>query len=147
MQSTVHYHNAPGSPVAVTAALPLPVSLTTITPAAPLSVTLATTPSAGSKSAFVRGIKAPAAIAVPEALAGAGTYVRAVTIYAGRAARVANAATVWIDAIATNDAQQVPLAVGGAITFTAPPGMVIDLGDLYVDAGTLTDGVYWLGLL
>ncbi len=131
---------------AITAANPLPIA-GTITPP---------TPGTGTKATFVRGTKAPAATGTPEPIAAAGTYVSSVTIIAQRAARVANTSSVWIDATATNDAQLIELTPGAAASpgingsaysFNAPPGKVIDLGDLYVDAVTLGDGVTFLGLL
>lgn len=109
---------------------------------------------AANKATFIRGFKAPASIGTPEALAAAGTYVQKVTIFAIRASRTTNAASVWVDALATNNAQSIELLPGSAgnpmgafVSFEAPPGKVIDLGDIYVDAATLTDGVFYLGLV
>ena len=96
---------------------------------------------------FVRGNKAPASTSVPEALASAGTYVRTVTIFAQRASRVANAASVYIDSTSGDGTQQIELVPGTSITITALDGKVIDLGSIYVDSTTLTDGVYYFGLL
>lgn len=103
--------------------------------------------SASTKVTYVRGLKAPAAIATPEALAAVGTYVSTVTIWALRAGRAANVGSVFVDVVSTNDAQLVELVPGGSVTFTAPPGRVIDLADIFVDSATLTDGVFFLGML
>lgn len=119
-----------------------------VSAANPFAVTpVAPVPSATTKATISRGLLAPAAIATPERLAAVGTYVQTVTIWAMRAARVANAGSVFIDAIGTNDLQLIELTPGAYITFTAPPGKVIDLGDIYVDSVTLTDGVFFLGLV
>ncbi len=135
-----------GNPVPVSAAAPLPVSSSVAPP----------TPGTGTKATFVRGAKIPAATGTPERIAAVGTYVNSVTIVAQRAARVTNTSSVWIDAIATNDLQLIELTPGAsaspgingsAYSFNAPPGKVIDLGDIYVDAVTLGDGVTFLGLL
>lgn len=123
-----------GNPQVVTAANPLPVQ--SVTPAA-----------AASKATFVRGYAAPTATGTPVHFAASGTYVSSVVITAVRTGRVANTATVWIDAISTNDAQAITLVPGASFSITAPPGKVIDLGDLYVDSGTLTDGIFYLGVL
>ena len=134
---------------------------TNVSPATPLPITgslvvTPPTPGASTKATFVRGILAPAATGTPEQLAATGTYVNSVTIIAQRAARVANTSSVWIDAIATNNTQLIELTPGAAASpgingsaysFNAPPGKVIDLGDIYVDAITLGDGVTFLGLL
>lgn len=113
-------------------------STTTITPS---------TPGVATKAAFVRALKAPASVAVPEALAAAGTYVSTVTIWAQRAARVANTSSVFIDSVSANDTQLIELIPGSFITLTAPPNKYIDLGEIYVDSVTLGDGVFILGLL
>lgn len=118
---------------------------------APLGLTAAT---AANKATFVRGFKAPASIGAPEALAASGTYVQKVTIFAIRASRTTNTSSVWVDAIATNNAQSIELLPGSAgnpmgafVSFEAPPGKVIDLADIYVDAATVTDGVFYLGMI
>jgi len=120
----------------VSATTPLPVQLTT--PA---------TNTAARICAFVRGHKAPADVDVPEALAADNTFVSTVTIFAQRASRVANSSNVYVDATATNNLQAMEIAPGGAVTMTAPPGKVIDLNDLYVDSVTVTDGVFYIGML
>lgn len=119
----------------VSASTPMPVRV------------VASSGTVGTVAAFVRGNKAPAATGTPEALAADNTFVTTVTIFAQRASRVANAASVYLDATSTNDAQQIELAPGTSITLTAPAGTVIDLNDLYVDSGTLTDGVFYIGML
>lgn len=134
-----------GSPVS--ASTPLPVTATVAPP----------TPGAATKATFVQGSKAPASAGTPEALAAAGTYVQQVVICGQRAARVANTGSVWIGSTSTNDAQLVELLAGVAApgpgingssyTITAPPGKVIDLGDIYVDSVTAGDGVTYLGVL
>lgn len=121
------------------------------------AVSVALVPQAGSttnKATFVRGFKAPAAIGTPEALAASGTYVQKVTIFAIRASRTTNTSSVWVDGIATNNAQSIELLPGSAgnpmgafVSFEAPPGKVIDLADIYVDAATVTDGVFYLGMI
>lgn len=110
----------------------------------PVQITPGTTTTAAT---FVRGNKAPASTSVPEALASAGTYVRTVTIFAQRASRVANAASVYIDSTSGDGTQQIELVPGTSITITALDGKVIDLGSIYVDSTTVTDGVYYFGLL
>lgn len=133
-----------GNPI--TTANPLPTSATVAPP----------TPGPSTKATVVRGTKAPAATNTPEALAAAGTYVSQVVICGQRAARVANTSSVWIDGVAGNGLQLIELTPGAAAspgingssyTLTAPPGKVIDLGDIYVQSITLTDGVSWLGFL
>jgi hypothetical protein len=118
---------------------------------APLGLTAAT---AANKATFIRGFKAPASIGTPEALAAAGTYVQKVTVFAMRTGRVTNTSSVWVDGIGTNNAQSIELLPGSAanpmgafVSFEAPPGKVIDLADIYVDAATVTDGVFYLGLV
>jgi hypothetical protein len=117
----------------------------------------AVVPSVTTKATFVTGSKAPASAGTPEALAAAATYVQQVVICAQRAARVANTGSVWIGSSSANDSQLVELLAGVAApgpgingssyTITAPPGKVIDLGDIYVDSVTVGDGVTWLGVL
>lgn len=124
-------------PRQVSAANPLPVTATIAPPA----------PGVATKATFVRGLKAPAAIGAPEAIAAAGTYVSSVKIYGLRDARVQNVDSVYVDATAANDAQLIELTPGAFIEFVAPAGKVIDLGDLYVDAKTFTDGVFFIGQL
>lgn len=124
----------PQNPVAVSTADPLPVQV--------LAPAVAT-----NKATIVRGLKAPAAIGTPEALAAAGTFVQTVTIWALRAARVANTGSVFVDTTSANDAQLIELTPAAYVTFTAPPGKVIDLADIFVDAATLTDGVLYVGML
>ena len=97
--------------------------------------------------AFIRGNKAPAAIATPEALAADNTFVTSVTLWAQRGSRVANNASVYVDAVGTNDAQQIEMSPGGTLTLTAPAGRVIDLNDIYVDSTDAGDGVFYLGWL
>lgn len=130
----------------------LPVGATNPVP----TVASAVPPSAANKATFVRGTKIPAAIATPERIAAVGTYVHSVTIIGQRAARVPNTSSVWIDAVATNDGQLIELTPGtspgpgingSSYTLTAPPGKVIDLGDIYVDSETLGDGVSYLGYI
>lgn len=135
MSAITNFENADGLIVRVTPTAPLP--------------TVNTAPSASSSTAaaFVRGTKAPAATGTPEALAADGTYVQTVTIVALRTGRVANTSSVWIDSTATNDAQLLELIPGAFVTLTAPPGKVIDLNDIYVDSTTLTDGVFFWGML
>lgn len=113
----------------------------------PLPVTVIAPAVAANKATFVRGSKAPADIAVPERIAAVGTFVQSVLIIAQKAGRAGNAGSVFIDSIAGNDAQLVELVPGAQIPFTAPPGKVIDLGDIYVDAVTLGDGVTFLAVL
>lgn len=120
----------------------------------PLPVNFISPATAANKATFVRGFKAPASIGTPEALAAAGTYVQKVTIFAIRASRTTNTSSVWVDAIATNNAQSIELLPGSAgnpmgafVSFEAPPGKVIDVADIYVDAATVTDGVFFLGML
>ena len=120
----------------------------------PLPVNLVSPATAANKATFVRGFKAPASIGTPEALAASGTYVQKVTIFAIRASRTTNTSSVWVDGIATNNAQSIELLPGSAgnpmgafVSFEAPPGKVIDLADIYVDAATVTDGVFYLGMI
>lgn len=116
----------------------------------------AVVPSVTTKATFVTGSKAPASAGTPEALAAAATYVQQVVICGQRAARVANTGSVWIGSSSVNDSQLIELTPGAAAspgingssyTLTAPPGKVIDLGDIYVDSVTVGDGVTWLGVL
>lgn len=129
-----------------------------VSPTNPLPVTPgAVVPSVTTKATFVTGSKAPASAGTPEALAAAATYVQQVVICGQRAARVANTGSVWIGSSSANDSQLVELLAGVAApgpgingtsyTITAPPGKVIDLGDIYVDSVTVGDGVTWLGVL
>lgn len=120
----------------------------------PLPVNLVSPATAANKATFVRGFKAPASIGTPEALAASGTYVQKVTIFAIRASRMTNTSSVWVDGIATNNAQSIELLPGSAgnpmgafVSFEAPPGKVIDLADIYVDSATVTDGVFYLGMI
>lgn len=120
----------------------------------PVPVNLVSPATAANKATFVRGFKAPASIGTPEALAASGTYVQKVTIFAIRASRTTNTSSVWVDGIATNNAQSIELLPGSAgnpmgafVSFEAPPGKVIDLADIYVDAATVTDGVFYLGMI
>jgi hypothetical protein len=114
----------------------------------PMPVTpIAPTPGTSNTASFVRGLKAPASTSVPEALAATGTYVQSVVIVAMRAARVANTGSVFIDSVSADSAQLIELSPGSTYTITAPPGKVIDLGGIYVDAATLTDGVFFFGVV
>ncbi len=136
----------------VSAENPLPVDVSvTVEPAPPAPVV----PGVGTKATFVTGSKLPASAATPERLAAPGTYVSSVTIIGQRLARVANASSVFIGSSSVNDSQLVELTPGGTVpgvngsaySFTAPPGRVIDLGDIYVDVITVGDGVTYLGVL
>jgi hypothetical protein len=121
-------------------------AITPVSPGNPVPVV----PSIGdspTEITWVRGLKAPAATATPERLAADGTYVQTVTIIAMRAARVANTSAVYIDTATGNDNQLIELIPGAYFTLTAPLGKVIDLNDILVDSVTLTDGVYFLGML
>lgn len=121
---------------------------TQVSPTNPLPVVASIpAPSPTNKATFVRGLSAPIDITIPVRVAPVGTYVQSVVIYAQRAGRVANAQSVFIDSVAANDGQLIELIPGSFISFTAPPGKTIDLGDIYVDAQTLTDGVFFLGVL
>lgn len=113
----------------------------------PLPVNVVTAGSASTKCTFVRGYKVPAATATPEAIAAAGTYVTTVTIWGIKAARTNNTGSVWVDSLSTNDLQAIEVPSGTPVVFTAPPGKVIDLGELYVDSVTAADGVYYFGML
>ncbi len=124
-----------------------PLDIRPVSSTNPMPVVASTgTPSEALAAAFVRGLKAPASAGTPEALAADGTYVTTVTLWAKRAARVANTGSVWIDSVSTNDAQFIELEPGAYITFTAPAGKFIDLNDLYVDSVTVGDGVFFLGM-
>lgn len=120
----------------------------------PLPVNFISPATAANKATFVRGFVAPASIGTPEALAASGTYVQKVTIFAIRASRTTNTSSVWVDGIATNNAQSIELLPGSAanpmgafVSFEAPPGKVIDLADIYVDSVTVTDGVFYIGMI
>lgn len=135
----------------VSADNPLPIAgQITATPGPPEPVV----PGAGTKATFVQGSKLPAAAGTPERLAAPGTYVSSVTLIAQRLARVPNTDPVWIGSTSANDTQLVQLTPGtedfpngSAYSFTAPPGRVIDLGDIYVDIETAGDGVTYFGVL
>lgn len=138
--------------LAVSAENPLPVSASvTVEPAPPAPVV----PSGTTQAAFVQGSILPASAATPERLAAVGTYVSSVTIIGQRLARVANTSSVFLGSTPTNGEQLVELTPGGAVpgvngssySLTAPPGRVIDLGDIYVDIITVGDGVTYWGLL
>lgn len=137
--------------LAVSAENPLPItgSITT-TPAPPEPVV----PSGTTKATFVEGSKLPVAAGTPERLAAVGTYVSQVTIIGQRLARVPNTGLAWLGSTLTNDTQLVALAPGSVeypngsfYSITAPPGRVIDLGDIYVDIVTAGDGVTYWGVL
>lgn len=100
-------------------------------------------PSAATKAVVSRAFVIPVAIATPLVIAPAATYVQQVTFYGMKAARVPNVGSVFVDTIAGNDLQVPELFPGDKFTLVAPPGKYIDLGDFYVDAATLNDGVFY----
>lgn len=137
--------------VPVSADNPLPVSGTIVTTPGPPEPVV---PGPTTKATFVQGSKLPASAGTPERLAAVGTYVSSVTLIAQRLARVPNTGSVWIGSTSGNDTQLVELTPGSvgnpngsAYSFTAPPGRVIDLGDIYVDSVTTGDGVTYFGVL
>lgn len=95
----------------------------------------------------VTGSKAPAAIAVPEALTTGQTLVRSVRIRGARPARAANTGSVWIGFDKANDSQLEELTPGTVITLTAPDGYFLDLGRIWVDSVNLGDGVTFTGFI
>lgn len=115
-----------------------------VSPTNPLPVTGSFSFGAASLAAtIVEFYKAPAAIATPEPLMAASTLVATVTLYAQRAGRGnANVGSVWWGWSGTNDSQYKELLPGDQIVISAPPGKLIDLNQLYIDAVTLTDGVH-----
>lgn len=135
----------------VSADNPLPISGTIVaTPGPPEPVV----PGVGTKATFVQGSVLPVAAGTPERLAAPGTYVSSVTLFGQRLARVPNTDPVWFGSTSADDSQLVQLTPGtaefpngSAYSFTAPPGRVIDLGDIYVDVETAGDGVTYLGVL
>lgn len=120
-----------------------------VSPTNPLPVLATFTPGAASTVATVtEGHKAPAAIGTPEALAGVSTKVATVTLIAQRAGRgVANVGSVYWGWSAGNDTQVKELVPGDQIVISAPPGKLIDLANLYIDAATATDGVAWVAMV
>ena len=94
---------------------------------------------------IVSGSKIPASTSTPEALASSGTYAASLTIFAGRAGRVANNNSVYIDFTSGNDTQQIEIPVGGYQIISAPVGKYLDLGSIYVDALVAGDGVFYRG--
>jgi hypothetical protein len=85
----------------------------------------------------------PSATNTPKALTSTSTLCRKVELVAQHADRTANAATVYVGFSSTNDTQLRPLVPGGTLVFEEPAGTgkQIDLSLIYVDAGTLNDGV------
>ena len=94
---------------------------------------------------IVSGSKIPASNGTPEALAADGTFASSVTIFAGRAGRVANNNSVYIDWTTANDTQQIEIPVGGYQILSAPVGKYLNLGDIYVDSVVTGDGVFYRG--
>jgi hypothetical protein len=94
---------------------------------------------------IVTGSKIPASTSTPEALASAGTYVATVTIFAGRANRVANNNSVYIDFTSGDGTQQIEIPVGGFSAIDIPVGKYLDMANVYVDSLVAGDGVYWRG--
>lgn len=124
----------PSDPTPVSTTDPLPVAA--VFAAATLEATV------------VEGYKAPAALAVPEPLAAVPTLVATVTLIAQRAGRGnANAGSVFWGWTVANDTQLKELVPGDQIIISAPPGKLIDLNKLYIDATVLTDGVAWVSQL
>ena len=113
----------------------------------PMPVTSTVVAGSTTAAAFKRGYKLPAAAGTPEVLAVDGTYVTTVTIWGIKAARTANTGTVYIDSLATNDAQAGEISPSTFIQLTAPAGKVIDLNDIYVDIVDAGDGVFYWGML
>lgn len=113
----------------------------------PLPVLISAGSGAASIAAVTEGFKAPAALAVPEALAGVQTLVQSVTLFARRGARVDNVGTIWWGFTAGNDTQQKPLLPGEGTKIEAPIGKLIDLALIYIDAATLGDGVQWIAMV
>lgn len=109
-----------------------------------ITVTQSTT-APTTAATFVEGVKAPASLAVPEALTTTN-LVHSVIIRAGRTARIGNTSSVWVGITATNDTQFIELLPGAVLTITAPPGKYLDLATIFVDAVTLTDGVVYVAL-
>lgn len=131
---------------------PLPIVGTiTTTPGPPEPVV----PGSGTKGTVKQGSILPASAATPERLAPVGTYVSFVTIIGQRLARVANTSSVFIGATSVNGEQLVELTPGGTVpgvngssySLAAPPGRVIDLGDIWVDIITVGDGATYFGIL
>jgi len=103
--------------------------------------------SSATKAVPVRGFATVATAGTSVNLAAVGTLVQTVTIYAQKAARGTNTGAVYVDTVGGASGPQIKLNPGAWIVFTAPPGEVIDLSNIYVDALNNGDGVLYVGLL
>lgn len=117
---SVAFRNASDAVQQVSAAAPLPVTLST-------AVT-----TEGTLTHFTKTV---AATGTPEAMASAGTTCKTVVLSPLRT----NTGDVYMGASSTNNAQHV--IVPGVIVLDAPPGKLLDLSDIYLDVTVNGEGV------
>lgn len=86
-------------------------------------------------------VKTVASTGTPEAVSSTNLFVRTVTFTGIKAARTANAGTVYVGFTSTNDEQFMSIASNGQLVMTAPEDRVINLKNIYIDVANNGDGV------
>ena len=77
----------------------------------------------------------------PIVLTNAAQKVKRVTFVGNKATRVPNTGTVYIGKSSVNDDQPIAILSGQSVSLLIPEGTVVNLGALYLDVDSASDGV------
>lgn len=86
-------------------------------------------------------VKTVADTGTPEAITSTNLKCSSVTLLGIKAARTANAGTVYVGWTSANDSQFFPITASGEIVINAGDGRTINLAEIYVDVLNNGDGV------